>query len=323
MTLSNYRVIAKGRYALTRSTDEDPEFTDDVLDDIINEKHRWFSSVAMCYYVQDYYEPLVVGKSGYSGDARVLEIDDSVVVVQTAASTFTKIPRKIYRELVIANGPLQVLAASTPTAFYPRTGGEFNDQSRMIELVPAPSTSTAGAGTTTTEALDTTETGVDVTSTTGINKGMQITIESEKMLVLAVTAGTPPAGTLTVIRGHNLTTPATHASPSNVSWNLHNLIYGAWLYPATLSADSDRPPLPVSEHDRLIPAICWGMAQLDKSRGRSDAGELAAMWEKMAYAEAMELFEIHRRVREPQRTAQVGPSPLADAEQRRAPKLAR
>lgn len=318
MTLSDLRAISKGRYSLTRSTDEDPEFTDDVLDDIINEKHRWFSSVALCYYVQDYYEPFVVGKSGYSGDARVLELDDSVVAIQTAASTFTKIPRKIYRELVIANGPLQVLAAGTPTSFYPRTGGEFNDQSRMIELVPAPSTSTAGAGTTIndTGGISASDTTFVVASATGLNKGIQITVESEKMLVLNVSSTT-----LRVIRGHNLTTPATHADTTAISWNLHNLIYGAWVYPATLSADSDRPPLPVSEHDRLIPAICWGMAQLDRTRGRADAP--VEMWEKAAYAEAMELFEIHRRVREPQRTAQVGSSPLDDATSRRAPKLAR
>lgn len=59
--------------------------------------------------------------------------------------------------------------------------------------------------TTTNEALDATETGVDVTAATNLSAGQTILVESEQMFIESITTST-----LTVIRGVNGTTAATH-----------------------------------------------------------------------------------------------------------------
>lgn len=314
MDLSMLRQVAKGRYGLDRSSGEDSLFTNPVLNDLINEKHRWFASVALCYYLPDIYAPLVVGQSGYAGNARVIEIDPKTVLLQTAANAFAPLPLRLYPSLVSERGALQALANGTPSAFWMRAGAE-SDQSRIIELSPAPNTSTAGAGTTITEPLSATDTVITVNAATGINRGTVLTIDSEKMLVISVSTLQ-----VTVQRGHSATAATPHVDNATVSWNLHNLVYGAWVYPPELSADTDRPALDASEHDRLIPAICWGMAELERSRGRQDAP--VEYWQAQAADKALELFEVIRRgTREAPRTAQVGASPLDDARERRQAKL--
>lgn len=67
------------------------------------------------------------------------------------------------------------------------------------------------SGTLTAEELDTTETGVDVVSGTPFSAGHTIRIESEQMYVESVSANT-----LTVRRGVNGTTAATHATSKAV-----------------------------------------------------------------------------------------------------------
>ena len=59
--------------------------------------------------------------------------------------------------------------------------------------------------TTTNEALDTSETGVDVTAVTNLSAGQTILVESEQMFIESITTTT-----LTVIRGVNGTTAAAH-----------------------------------------------------------------------------------------------------------------
>jgi hypothetical protein len=59
--------------------------------------------------------------------------------------------------------------------------------------------------TTTNEALDASEVGVDVTAATNLSAGQTILIESEQMFIESITTTT-----LTVIRGVNGTTAATH-----------------------------------------------------------------------------------------------------------------
>lgn len=96
--------------------------------------------------------------------------------------------------------------------------------------------------------------------------------------------------------------------------------YLAYVYPPDLSSDTDAPPLPSNEHHRLIPAVCWGMAELEATRGRTDAP--VQLWLDRAVAAAEELAEIIRRgTRELPRTASVGASPLADAEERRGSRI--
>jgi hypothetical protein len=322
MDLSTLRQVAKGRYGLDRSTGEDSLFTNPVLNDLINEKHRWFASVALCYYRADFYQPLTVGQSAYAGDATVIEIDPKTVLLQYGANSFTPLPLRLYPSLVSERGALQVLAASVPSAFWMRAGGSGDgaDKSRVIELSPAPAASTPGSTTISdTGGISAADTTFGVTSAANLGRGCLITIDNEKMLVMAADT-VPTPDTVTVVRGYAGTTAAAHTDGTAVTWNLHNLIYGAWHYPADLSADTDRPALDTSEHDRLIPAICWGMAELERSRGRGDAP--VEYWQAQAADKALELFEIIRRgTREAPRTAQVGAAPLDDARERRQAKL--
>lgn len=68
------------------------------------------------------------------------------------------------------------------------------------------------ADTTTAEELDASETAVDVTSGTNINAGNTILVESEQMYVQSKSSNT-----LTVVRGVNGTTAATHATAKTLS----------------------------------------------------------------------------------------------------------
>lgn len=101
-----------------------------------------------------------------------------------------------------------------------------------------------------------------------------------------------------------------------------DLKFSAWVYPGEMTSDSDQPELQDAEVYRLIPAICWGMAEFEASRGRPDAP--VAMWLDRAMQEAIELQRIIRHgTREFTRTAAVGASPLSDAMERRAPNIGR
>ncbi len=68
---------------------------------------------------------------------------------------------------------------------------------------------------TTAEVLDDTETSVDVTALTELSPGMTILVGSEQMYVSGTTTGTPY--TLTVERGVNGTTAATHITASPIT----------------------------------------------------------------------------------------------------------
>jgi hypothetical protein len=65
--------------------------------------------------------------------------------------------------------------------------------------------------TTTAEALDTSETGVDVTSVTNLSAGQVILVESEQMYIYSIATTT-----LTVERGVNGTTAATHDTGKSI-----------------------------------------------------------------------------------------------------------
>lgn len=98
--------------------------------------------------------------------------------------------------------------------------------------------------------------------------------------------------------------------------------YAATVYPSELTSDSDTFPLDDPNLYRLIPAICWEMANFDASRGRPDAP--VNLWAQKALAEAVELQRIIRMsTREWRRTALVGASPVADVEDRRVPSVLR
>ena len=88
--------------------------------------------------------------------------------------------------------------------------------------------SNTGSGGTTTgtttlaEALDASETGVDVTTRSNFpsSGSFEILVDSERMIVTAG-AGTG-AGTLTVVRGAHGTTAATHSNGATVTWTQRN-----------------------------------------------------------------------------------------------------
>lgn len=75
----------------------------------------------------------------------------------------------------------------------------------------ASATPYSDAGTDTAEALDASETGVDVGDGTAFEVGQTILVESEQMFVTAISSNT-----LTVVRGVNGTTAATHATARDI-----------------------------------------------------------------------------------------------------------
>ena len=71
------------------------------------------------------------------------------------------------------------------------------------------------------------------------------------------------------------------------------LLYSAWVYPADLSADGDRPKLQASEHDRLVIVTCWKMSEVELSRGRENAP--VAYWQPLAQRAAAELAATRKK----------------------------
>ena len=65
------------------------------------------------------------------------------------------------------------------------------------------------------EALDASETGVDVSGLTELSPGMTILVDTEQMYISAMTAGTP--NTITVERGVNGTTAAAHDTAAPIT----------------------------------------------------------------------------------------------------------
>ena len=53
----------------------------------------------------------------------------------------------------------------------------------------------------------------------------------------------------------------------------------AYIYPEAMTNDSHAPGIQVAETDILVPATCWGMAEVELSRGtRPDAQTVLAYW---------------------------------------------
>jgi hypothetical protein len=64
-----------------------------------------------------------------------------------------------------------------------------------------------------------------------------------------------------------------------------------YVYPSLMSADTATPAISPAEHTRLIPAICWGMAEVQFSRGQASAA-LVSYWEAQARQAAAELKRV-------------------------------
>lgn len=118
------------------------------------------------------------------------------------------------------------------TDFYKHTGDDYDQSPYRALTIHEASSASWGAATrgnhvvgswgyqdvrvtsasTTAEVLDTSETGVDVTAGTDFSPGQTILVESEQMYVTAIATNT-----LTVVRGVNGTTAATHITASAIS----------------------------------------------------------------------------------------------------------
>lgn len=131
----------------------------------------------------------------------------------------------------------------------------------------------------------------------------------------AVTAGTPTAYSLDGGNANAALKKVTLWPRPVAALTLH---YGAWVYPAKLVNDTDVLEMEDADVYRLIPAVCWKMAEFDLSRGRGDAP--AGVWADRAWKEAMEFQRLMRfGVREAPRGGEVGATPVQDAEERRRP----
>jgi len=137
----------------------------------------------------------------------------------------------------------------------------------------------------------------------------------------SVTSATP---TQFYLQGGNTTTPSAKKKvvlvpTPNANATLH---FGAWIYGAALTSDSDNLQLADPDCYRLISGCCFELARFDLARGRPGAAELAQFWWQ---AKVQDLSEMHRIVRNMTREFPTGPqvlqSPLAAAMERMRPPL--
>lgn len=141
MNLTTLRQRVKGRYGLPQSATEDALFTDDVLDAIINERHRWLAEEARCYR-QTVTKDLAAGSAStglstvYTGCNVIVHLDHTVRVLQDGE--YQPLTYATEEEIVTAYGPLRGYDLSFPTLFFYRVGTAL-DQQRVVECFPGAS----------------------------------------------------------------------------------------------------------------------------------------------------------------------------------------
>jgi len=128
--------------------------------------------------------------------------------VTTTATAITGIGRKTVFWRAITDGE-DYLVVGTHNHLYAVLNGALYDITPLRDET--------NSTTTTTEALDTSETEIDLTSVTGFKTAGVIKIGSEIITYTGITTGSAPAGTLTgCTRGTNSTSAATHDSGATV-----------------------------------------------------------------------------------------------------------
>lgn len=209
MTLAQLRHQALARFGIQSWDAEHPVLTWGVVRNAINQAHRWFAARTLCYYEHDRSEALAQGTARYALDADVIRIDPNSVRVNVGGS-YTQLVPRVLGSLLVQYGALEGVAQATPTFFVAEMGGEANDETAALRLVPTPSA-------------------------------------------------------------------------------VATLYYGAWVYPAELSAETDRPRLADAEQHRLLAPICWKLAE-----ALSQAGETAdpAYWLQLAEQEVAEFSAL-------------------------------
>lgn len=100
------------------------------------------------------------------------------------------------------------------------------------------SPSSSGTAVTVAEVLDASETGVDVSAGSALKVGQNILVDSEQMEITAISSNT-----LTVVRGINGTTAATHASGSGVQVYSYPIIGEAALHQAGFTYRAKDAPM--------------------------------------------------------------------------------
>lgn len=204
MTLAQLRRYALNKFGILAWEEEHPILNFGLVKDAINDAHRWFAHRTRCYYDNDRTEAVTSGAGArYALDSDIFLVNPASVRINVGG-TYTQLTHRRLGSIVADSGPLEGIAAATPTFFLLEMGGESNDEPVAIRLVPAPN------------------------------------------------------GNAT-------------------------LYYGGWHYGAELSAETDRPKLPEAEHHRLLPAICWRLAEaLNQAGEAADPAYWKAEAERMA-----------------------------------------
>lgn len=209
MTLVNvYQTLVQARIDILHDATDSAE--DTRLEQIITEASRWIDGEC-----QRRFYPVTETRVYTPGDASFLDVDDllSITTLKTdqdgdrsfettwaAATDYYLWPDNAAAE----NKPYTRIVVDTVSGI-----NRFPVRRQSVQIVGSfgycalLSTSTATLG----EDLDLTETGVDVTSGPAFAVGQTILIGSEQMAVLSIASNT-----LTVTRGLNGTTAATHSS---------------------------------------------------------------------------------------------------------------
>jgi hypothetical protein len=108
----------------------------------------------------------------------------------------------------------------------------------VYQVLETPASS--GTAVTVAEILDTSETGVDVSAGSALKVGQTMLVDSEQMEITAISTNT-----LTVVRGINGTTAATHASGASVQVYTYPIVGEAALHQAGFTYRAKDAPMGV------------------------------------------------------------------------------
>lgn len=194
MTLAELRRGALLRYGLNPYEGEDAVLLLPLVNDLVNEAHRWAAREAKLYR-RTFTVNLPAASAGVSTvslNESIIEVDQTYRGVHALdGSTWRELAYRPEAELVDLYGPLPNAGTGTPHSYFFTTGYQDSLQRQLI-VYPGPAAE--------------------------VTNGLQ---------------------------------------------------YPAWVYPDAMTAETDRPELPVGEHDLLLPIICWKIAEVLANRGEA------------------------------------------------------
>lgn len=137
MTLAQLRLHALGRFGLHGWEGEHGVLNWPVTRRAINDAHRWFAARTLCYYDANRSESVSAGTARYALDSDVIRVDPATLRISVSGS-YTQLVPRLRSSLLVQYGALEGVAGGTPQYVVLEAGGETNDETAVVQLVPTP-----------------------------------------------------------------------------------------------------------------------------------------------------------------------------------------